>query len=198
MPPASATGIHAWAINPLVRPWMARCCWTALGATRSESHDCYLSVFCSGGRRAIPSTWRSPITWAGGGNIPPNRPADDATLAPAGPRDSPWGGRRGWRVRSLPTQPAALVRSGYPGDLPSGERPFLIFKLIPCHARAARRARGAGGGSERIAGCSGGASGPCRPGLKTYKKVLTDWSQTWSQTCGLVCVWSGCFVPGCA
>ena len=25
-------------------------------------------------------------------------------------------------------------------------------------------------GSERIAGCSGGASGPCRPGLKPYRK----------------------------
>ena len=41
-----------------------------------------------------------------------------------------------------------------------------------CH-RVARQPPGAlaeRSGSERIAGCSGGASGPCRPGLKTYRK----------------------------
>jgi hypothetical protein len=39
----------------------------------------------------------------------------------------------------------------------------------PCRAPAARRARGAK--RERAqAGCSGGASGPCWPGLKTYRK----------------------------
>jgi len=40
----------------------------------------------------------------------------------------------------------------------------------PCRARAARRARGAG--RERaLAGGSGGASGPCRPGLKSHRKL---------------------------
>jgi hypothetical protein len=40
----------------------------------------------------------------------------------------------------------------------------------PCRAPAARRARGAE--RERaLAGCSGGASGPWRPGLKTYRKL---------------------------
>jgi hypothetical protein len=39
----------------------------------------------------------------------------------------------------------------------------------PCRAPAARRARGAK--RERaLAGTSGGASGPCRPGLKSYRK----------------------------
>jgi hypothetical protein len=122
-----------------------------------------------GDRRAIPSTWRSPITWASGGNVPPNRPADDANFAPAGPRDSPCGGRWDSALIRVPHVTAALLRLGYPGDLPSGERLLLIVYRFPCHARAARRARGAK--RERaLAGASGGASGPCRPGLKPYRK----------------------------
>ena len=46
---------------------------------------------------------------------------------------------------------------------------FDFLLILPCHARAARRARGAE--RERaLAGASGGASGPCRPSLKSYRK----------------------------
>jgi hypothetical protein len=41
--------------------------------------------------------------------------------------------------------------------------------ITSCRAPAARRARGAER-EQALAGCSGGASGPCRPGLKTYRK----------------------------
>jgi hypothetical protein len=47
----------------------------------------------------------------------------------------------------------------------------------PCRAPAARRARGAE--RERAqAGASGGASGPCRPGLKPYRKSSPTKCQT--------------------
>jgi hypothetical protein len=80
------------------------------------------------------------------------------------------GGRRD-RALLRPYRCESLVRLSYPGDQPSGERLLLIFLTdFPCHARAARRARGAE--RERaLAGASGGASGPCRPGLTQEKKV---------------------------
>jgi hypothetical protein len=51
--------------------------------------------------------------------------------------------------------------------------PGKILNKAPSRAPAARRARGAE--RERaLAGCSGGASGPCRPGLKSYRKFSPD------------------------
>jgi hypothetical protein len=78
-------------------------------------------------RVASRQQWRSPITWAGGGNIPPNRPADYANLAPAGSRDSPLWRSTGCALIRSPAGTAALLRLGYPGDLLSGERLLLFF-----------------------------------------------------------------------
>jgi len=84
-----------------------------------------MSAPCSRRPSRHPVDRRSPITGADGGNVPPNRPADDAKLAPAGPRDSPCGGRRDGAL-SIPPRFGGLLRLGYPGDLPSGERMLLI------------------------------------------------------------------------
>lgn len=49
-------------------------------------------------------------------------------LAPAGPRDSPWGGRRdGATAAWLPNPRRYSVRAN-PGDLPSGERLLFICR----------------------------------------------------------------------
>ena len=48
--------------------------------------------------------------------------------------------------------------------------PSLIYILANHVARQPPGALAERSGSERIAGCSGGASGPTRPGLKTYRK----------------------------
>jgi len=110
------------------------------------------------------------------GQHAPISQADDASLAPAGPRDSPCGGRRDGTMIRVPTLRQRWSIWAARSFLPSGERrafdlELLIFKPIPsCHARAARRARGAE--RERaLAGASGCASGPCRPGLTQRKET---------------------------
>jgi hypothetical protein len=104
-----------------------------------------------GDRRAIPSTWRSPITWVGGGNISPNLLADDVNLASADPRDSPLWRSVGWRADRCSYATAALLCLGYPGDLPRGERLSLICWaiLVSRASRPARSRSGAGASADR-------------------------------------------------
>jgi hypothetical protein len=82
-------------------------------------------------------------------------------------------------ITAQQSSPGGAGRIGTPSELDAGGRlrtmrGFLSRSnhgttTIPCRAPAARRARGAE--RERAqAGRSGGASGPCRPGLKTYRK----------------------------
>lgn len=83
-------------------------------------------LLTAGNRRAIPSTWRSPITWAGGGNVPPNRLAVMPTLPPSAHVIAPVevGGMACLSASSFVS--AALVRSGCPGDLPQRRALHLI------------------------------------------------------------------------
>jgi hypothetical protein len=53
-------------------------------------YDCFLQSATIAPSRRQPN----PITWATGGNVPLNRLADAANLAPGGPHESPSGGRR--------------------------------------------------------------------------------------------------------
>jgi hypothetical protein len=65
---------------------------------------------------------------------------------------------------------AALVHLGYPGDLP--QRRASAFDLLT-DPRVTREPPGALAERKReraLAGGSGGTSGPCRPGLKPYRK----------------------------
>jgi hypothetical protein len=71
----------------------------------------------------------------------------------------------------------------------SRAQPLQIFDRAYLVARQPPGALAERSGSERIAGYSGGASGPCRPGLKSYRKLsppeMTDTRSSgacWDQT----------------
>jgi len=72
-----------------------------------------------------------------------------------------------------PTQLAGVLRSGHPGDLPSGERLLVIFTARATVSRASRPERG-----RELATGSAKGSTAARPGrparLEDVRKVLTD------------------------
>jgi hypothetical protein len=79
---------------------------------------------------------------------------------------------------------------------PPSPRPNHCTTITPCRAPTARRARGAE--RERaLAGCSGGASGPCRPGLKPYRKFSPTVArlQCPTATAGVRCRYPGTGSP---
>ena len=121
-----------------------------------------------------------------GATCPPNRPADDARLAPAGPRDSPLGGRRDGASAAWPPNPQRYSVRVIPETCPAASVCFSSVEvttlprmspgptqLCPRVTREPPGAPAERSGSERRARVRGGASRAVSARLEDVEKVLT-------------------------
>ncbi len=144
------------------------------GCYPSRAHDCCRSsraglggsqLFAvsglAGGFRAIPSTWRCPITAHAGSTIRASPACDHARLAPGVRCDSPLGRSAGWHAY-LANHGSELCAQSRLSQRPA-QRRVTFFDPLAGHSMSAPAARSAGGSLRRESrrGLTGGASGPC-------------------------------------